>query len=450
MKTGFSKSMFSRIFMALMIAFSIFILLISIIIIIGYKTSVSNWSDQKQEEITVNLSRDIAASYKKYSRFVPNELRDITDKYLPGNIQLILLNSDRELVMVRRGRASGYVVRLQTGTMPADRVFFIRSDSETIGIMYMDKIDFQFDRANQQLEESLQISFFAAVISSVLIIFLVSFLLAKNLSRPAAEIARGIKKIARGEYQIRIREKGPEEIMQIARSVNDLGSQLQNEAEIRHQWTQDIAHDLRTPVAAVKSQIEGILDRVLPLDFKHMEKINREMLRIEKLVNDLGELTRLESPEIRLKKNSVGLDILFDSVLESFRIFISNKQLEIRKKIIFKKIRADNDLLFRVVQNIISNAVAYTPKKGLIRIKAIKKKNAVLVSVFNSGPGISMQEQEKLFSRLYRGEYARNTPGSGLGLTIAKKIIELHKGNIYIKSRRNTGNWIEFQIPFDH
>jgi two-component system sensor histidine kinase BaeS len=218
------------------------------------------------------------------------------------------------------------------------------------------------------------------------------------------------------------------------------------EETLRRQWAADIAHDLRTPIAALKSQFEGMIDGVLELTRDRIAKNSIELLRIETLINDLGELTRLESPEIRIHRESIDADLFFKELNNRFEHEFEKNRLSIMWEKGVDTFTGDEGLVLRAVSNFISNAIRHTPEGGKIRIAIDKNGKDYTISVFNSGEGIPREEIAKVFDRLYRGEYARKTPGSGLGLTISQKIAELHAGKVTIKSSNDHGTTVEMRI----
>jgi two-component system sensor histidine kinase BaeS len=246
-------------------------------------------------------------------------------------------------------------------------------------------------------------------------------------------VAGSLDRLAHGRLESRLEEGGSRELALIARSANRLAGQLAREQELRRQWAQDLAHDLRTPVSALMAQLEGMRDGVLDTDSRRLERNIRELARIDTLVHDLEELTRLESPEMKLSAAPVAVNQLLDELADRFAAALKAKKIEIQRHITAFLLRADEDLLLRALSNILSNAVRHTPEGGGIRVTVETEGGDALIRVFNSGPPISPEDAERAFDRLYRGEYARHSPGSGLGLTIARKIIELHGGALSIE-----------------
>jgi two-component system sensor histidine kinase BaeS len=252
--------------------------------------------------------------------------------------------------------------------------------------------------------------------------------------------------MANGNLQDRVRGSQVREINQIARSANLLAARLSSEEQLRRQWAGDVAHDLRTPLAALRSQLEAMADGVLEASPERLRKNLGELDRMEALVHDLAELTRLESPELELNRAPLDPAELVVELAHRFERRIQKKSIHLDTEIETGTIRADRGLLFRALSNILDNAVRYTPEAGTIRIRAVRKTADVVFSVFNTGKNLSDRELEQVFDRLYRGEFARSTSGSGLGLTIVRRVAQLHGGNATMLNVPGEGVRIDMTI----
>jgi len=233
---------------------------------------------------------------------------------------------------------------------------------------------------------------------------------------------------------VKIPEDGAEEIVVIARAANELARKLGREEAIRKQWAADVAHDLRTPIAAVRAQLEGMRDGVLSLTGERVGKNLDEILRIESLVDDLAELTRLESPEMKLRTVAVSAERFCRDLESRFEQDFRAKRITAEWGCGALTLFADEGLLLRAISNFITNAVRHTPEGGRIRVAFEEAAEGFAVRVFNTGEAIPKEEIERIFQRLYRGERSRMTPGAGLGLTISLKIAELHGGTVRVES----------------
>ncbi len=316
-----------------------------------------------------------------------------------------------------------------------------------LGYYRTGRMQFQADTANRRFLESLRGAFWVGASASLVIAVLAGLFFSRGLTQPAIRVAEGLERMARGELSARLPEQGASEIARIVRSANRLGSQLEREREIRRRWVQDIAHDLRTPIAALKAQFEAMRDGVLELSVERVSRNLREIERIQTLVMDLEELMRLESPEMRLEPAEVPVVPLLDELRGRFALDMERKALVWQQESSLAALQADPKLLQRALTNVLANAVQHAPAGGTIRASVSASEAGPQIVVGNTGTPIPEAEREKVFDRLYRGEYARSTPGSGLGLTIARRIAELHGGSVRIDDWEGRGTQVIFSFP---
>jgi two-component system sensor histidine kinase BaeS len=307
--------------------------------------------------------------------------------------------------------------------------------------------DFGADRADARFLGSMRRTVWIGIAFASVLAFFFAFFLSRRLGRSAMRVSDGIERMAAGNLSVKIPEDGAEEIVVIARAANELARKLGREEAIRKQWAADVAHDLRTPIAAVRAQLEGMRDGVLSLTGERVGKNLDEILRIESLVDDLAELTRLESPEMKLRTVAVSAERCCRDLEARFERDFRAKGIAAEWGCGALTLFADEGLLLRAISNFITNAVRHTPEGGRIRVSFEEAAGGFAVRVFNTGEAIPKEEVERIFQRLYRGERSRGTPGAGLGLTISLKIAELHGGTVKVESEDGRGTTLIMTLP---
>ncbi|RPJ07318.1 MAG: sensor histidine kinase, partial [Spirochaetaceae bacterium] len=374
---------------------------------------------------------------------------------IPADIPFAVLGPDMELVFSNHMRPEGRpdmsgISGQGMRRMDQGPLVKVTSGGRMIGYVTSSSRRFYDDQANASLVSSMTtVIILDLVIASAAGIALM-FLFSRTLSRPAHQIAERLDRMAMGDLVAPVPSGGSSEIISIAHSAERLGRELASERASRQRWSADLAHDLRTPISAMRAQFEGMLDGVLSLDKGRIEKNLKELGRLEELVTDLEELIRLESPEMRIEKKSIDAGALFRELGERFAHEIEKKNITVQHSIGVHStgagLEADPALLQRALVNIMANAVRHVERNGTIRFSFLQNDEEAVLSVFNSGSFIPFDELPHVFDRLYRGELARNTPGSGLGLTIAKQVAELHGGSICIESREGWGTEVRINL----
>ncbi|MCM8900292.1 HAMP domain-containing protein [Caldicoprobacter algeriensis] len=287
------------------------------------------------------------------------------------------------------------------------------------------------------------------IISLFLSLFIAAFM-SKRLSTPISRVIEAAHKISKGYYQDRITEKSSiKEISQLTKTINDLAETLEKQEMLRKRLTADVAHELRTPLATLQSHMEAMIDGVWEPDIDRLKSCHEEIVRISRLVGDLEKLAKYESENLILNKTRFDVSELIRHIIKNFEMDFINKRLDIRfygqREIVF----ADKDKITQVIINLLSNAVKYTPEGGRVEVRVEDSGDVINIIVKDTGEGISPEDLPYIFERFYRADKSRNrlTGGAGIGLTIAKAIIEAHKGTIRANSRINEGTEFIVSLP---
>jgi histidine kinase len=310
-----------------------------------------------------------------------------------------------------------------------------------------------FSIFNQMILEALSYGFVAALLISLL----VSGLMSHCFVRPLQQMAKAADYIADGHYQERlpIRRKDPSEQDELERlgfRFNRMAVRLQENEKTRRQLIGDVSHELRTPLTVIKGTMEGLMDGVLTMEQVNFERMFRQTLRLERLVDDLQELSRIEADSMVLDLKRIYLNRVITEVADILRVRFEEKGVALHPPEIAKTlfVIADEDRLGQVVVNLLSNALRYTPTGGDVWITASEEGEFVTVCVKDTGIGISEQHLHKIFDRFYRVEPSRSRQmgGSGIGLTIAKRLVEAQDGEIWAESEGpGQGAVFKFTLP---
>ena len=423
------RSLFLKTLFYFLGALLIFFVIMAVSLFAGFNRSLTNWGKNKSEEIRQAAIRMLDN---------PDEVPTTT---FPENIPVFIYDDTYTLIYTNRGASR----RLEAGSEAVADPIMV--DGETIGYYHIGNIIFQNDYANQQLIRSMVRVMWIGIVVSWITSVVFALFFSRTLSRPARLVSAGLNRIAAGNLTEVIPERGTDEIAQIALSANNLRSQLLKEKELRAQWAQDIAHDLRTPIAALKAQFEGMADGVLPMNRDRIEQNIAEILRVEMLINDLQELMTLETPELYPNIQEMDIQSLISQLLGAFTFTAQKKNITIAQTVQVPAFRADEALMLRALGNIVNNAIRHSHEGSVITISAEESAGCTVIKIHNTGEVIPEEEIERVFDRLYRGDQARHTPGSGLGLTIARQIIELHGGTIGISSGAEAGTVVLIRLP---
>lgn len=295
-------------------------------------------------------------------------------------------------------------------------------------------------------------SLLIAVLAASFTALIVSFIFSQRILAPVRVMKNASQRIAEGHYDERVQSHGHDELSQLAGSFNQMAEQLEQTENMRRRLIGDVAHELRTPLTAIKGSAEGLMDGVLPASEETFQQIHAESERLSRLVDDLQELSRVESRAVQLDIHPVDLSAVIQTVTRRMQHQFDEKRVALTSSLPRDPIHilADEDRLVQIITNLIGNALQYTPENGTVTVSAEYNKNETRISVHDTGLGIPPEHLARIFERFYRVDKSRTRArgGSGIGLTIARHLVEAHGGKIWAESAgENKGSVFLFTLP---
>ncbi len=352
--------------------------------------------------------------------------------------------------------ASGRVVYDETGSYQTfsisrrKQAIPIEQDGETIGYLLISAGNGASGPAQAFLTLITQ-SLVQAGVLAALLGLLLGFLIARHLSNPLDRLARAARGLSQGDLGQRAPVAGSDEVMEVMTAFNEMAEALQRSEQLRQNMIADIAHELRTPLTVIQGNLQAMLDGVYPMTEEEIARIYDETLLLNRLVSDLRALTQAEAGQLPLNRVATDPAELVSGVAEAFREAAREKNIVLETTIApgLPTILADPDRLRQVFANLVSNALRHTPAGGRITLAAASTGDAVRFSVSDTGPGLTPAEQAHVFERFWRADASRSRDrgGSGLGLTIARYLIEAHGGEMGVASEPGQGATFWFILP---
>ena len=288
---------------------------------------------------------------------------------------------------------------------------------------------------------------------AALVVLLVLLLLGRAIVRgvrgsaePIADLMAATSRVETGDYGARVREAGPRDLRRLARAFNAMSARLERDAAERRQLLADVSHELRTPLSVIQGNVEGILDGLYPADRAHLEPILEETQLLERLVEDLRTLSLSETGALQLHREPSDVAALLSESVAAFRAKADADSVTLSLAVDddLPAMELDQSRLRQVIENLLDNAVRLTPAGGAVKVRAATSAEAVLIEVQDTGPGIAAEVLPHIFDRFYR---AGERGGSGLGLPIARSLVEAHGGTISVSSQPGQGATISVRLP---
>lgn len=313
-------------------------------------------------------------------------------------------------------------------------------------------------------EHDLPLLMVLLVFSAIISLFF-AFFLSQNIVTRLRTLLDFSRKVAQGDLSVRVEARARDEIGQLATEFNGMVAQLeksraetQRMEESRRELIAAVSHDLRTPLASVRAMVEALNDGVvsdLPTVTRYLHTIQGETRHLTMLIDDLFELSQIDAGVLKLHMEIASLADLVSDTLESMAPQAQQKGVHLQGGVegVPKRIPLDAPRMQRVIYNLVQNAIRHTPADGTVTLKVLGKPDKVELTVADTGEGIAESDLPNVFERFYRGERARTrdsqsaAPGAGLGLAIARGIVEAHGGTITAMSQYGKGAVFRIELP---
>lgn len=286
------------------------------------------------------------------------------------------------------------------------------------------------------------------LILSVLILggisLILSLIFSRKLTKPIKNLTEAAKQISEGNIKSRVSVTGKDEISVLGNTFNTMAENIELQESLRRKLTSNIAHELRTPLTVMQGEIEGMLDGLIKVDNERLQSLHEETSRLKNLIEAIEELTRAEASALELKKEYIDIKQFLDNIKGRFERMFSDKGVNlIIDGVDNLKIYADPEKLSQIIINLLTNALKATDIGGQVVIKASIEGELGKITISDTGAGIKKQDLPYIFERFYRASEG----GIGIGLTIAKELVEAHGGKIIVNSESGKGTSFEIYLP---
>ena len=448
-----ARSLFARSLVEHLVSLLLLTILVAGAFFFSVRRSVDVWNvnrGQRLENLILPILSDV---YRGAGTLDPVRIHEQLRSILTANVYAFVFDPSgspayvyslgQQIPIWDEPAVEAALVRLQQSDRTPIPIF---DGPDLIGYLAADTVGFTHDAVNRRFLSSITGTLLAGMAGSVLVALGAAWLFATKLSRETKAVAGGLREIAAGRRDVSFLPTTTRELREISDSARRMQVQLIDEERMRRQWMEDISHDLRTPVAALKSQLEGITDGYLPANRDRLINLCDEVAQIEWLVSDLRELSTIESPDTLIVREPVNLGDFVSRVAEGVRVSMNGSGAELQISCsLDEPVPGDPHLLRRAFGNLIRNAFEHVEPGGDVIISIEARDGLAVVDIANTG-FVRTDEIARFFDRLYRGRKRRGPGGSGLGLPIARSIFERHEGYVAMQ-QRGTMTHLFVQLP---
>lgn len=330
--------------------------------------------------------------------------------------------------------------------------FHLEVGGETIGFVLASREAFRQSQAERLLFERVNRTVLFASLAAAGLALGLGLLLTRTLTNPIRELTSATRAVAQGDLEQQVPVRSNDELGELARSFNQMSADLVNAQSLRRQMTADIAHELRTPLSVILGHVDAIEEGVLPPSPETLHIIREETAQLSRLVEDLRVLSRADAGELSLTMIPSDPGTLMEKVIAAHRPLAAEQGIELIMEIGdgLPAVNVDPDRIGQVLDNLLSNALRFTPADGTIQLFARQAETGVELGVIDFGPGIEPEALPYVFERFYRADTSRGRDlgGSGLGLAIAHSIVESHNGHLSVESAPGEGATFIIWLPY--
>ena len=268
----------------------------------------------------------------------------------------------------------------------------------------------------------------------------------RSAAAPVGDLIEASGRVEAGDFSTRVPESGPGEVRALARAFNAMSARLEEAEQQRRSALADVSHELRTPLTVIQGNLEALLDGVYPADAAHIEPILAETRILERLIDDLRTLTLAEAGSLVLHREPTDLGALLNEVTAGYRSQAESAGIALKVTVAddMPLLAIDPARIRELISNLVTNALRHTPRDGIVELSAERADNGAAVSARDTGQGIPPDQLDRIFDRFYRSP---DSPGSGLGLPIARSLVDAHGGSMTATSQPGLGTIIRFTLP---
>jgi len=292
-----------------------------------------------------------------------------------------------------------------------------------------------------------------AGITAGVVAILLSFVLIRQLTGPLRKLDAAVRRIAAGTFDHRVDIVSSDEIGRLASSFNEMASSLASSEQVKKRLIADISHELRTPITAVRTTLEGLRDGLIQPSPETLTALHDKVLLTTRLVQDLHQLALADAGRLSIHPAPTSIAQLLETIVETIGVQLEDERIDLVRAIDpnLPLVHADAHRIEQVLLNLLSNAIRHSPEGGRILVRVVQDRGSLRVEIQDSGPGLSASDLRHVFDRFYRADASRaGAVGAGLGLSIAKALVETHGGTIWAENAPEGGARFGFTLPISH
>jgi signal transduction histidine kinase len=415
--------------------------LVAVLAVIFTDRDVTALVQQRRQDLVRSLAADAVSTYYTGSIGWSNV-------YLKPALDLAGSDGAQAAVLDDRGQ-----VKFSTLTRPASSAginrYPLTSGGRRIGTLLVRFTGSGLAASANRLRTSLVSALVGAAGLAAVLALTVALAVSRRITRPVMRLIESARAMGRGDRLVRVGEVpgAPAELRELAVTFDRMAETITAQERLRRSLVADVAHELRTPVAVLQANTEALLDGLRPHTPEQTASLHEEVVRLGRMVEDLQTLAAAEAAALQLTLRPCDLAQLAAAAADDWQASFAAAGISFFRQLEPVPVLADPGRLHQVIDNLLSNAHKYTPAGGQVRMTLHAYGGQARLAVTDTGPGISPDDQPRVFDRLWRGNDASDTAGGGIGLAIAAELIRAHQGRIELASQPGSGSTFTATLP---
>jgi two-component system sensor histidine kinase BaeS len=415
--------------------------LTAVLVNLSFGGLLNGYLDQQQQSRQDQVVALLAGAYQRHQSWDPAELDAITPTLAMMGASVNVEDASGQSVWSMPVGSPGSVMggmgsMMGTTTLGPSQRFPVTVDRSVVGTAVV-RLPLQGQlTANVAFRDAVNRLLLVGGLLGALAAVALGLMLARRATVPVRNLTRAAKQLARGDRAARVEQRSGDEFGQMAAAFNSMADTIVEEDWLRQTFAADIAHELRTPLMILSSQLEAMEDGVLDLGPDSIRSLQEETRRMSKLVADLEVLASADAAHFTLQKEQVDLAVLVAAVAGDFAQLFQAEAVQLETQLEPAIVEGDPGRLRQILGNLLANALKFTPRGGRVRVRLVREVSRAVMNVSDSGPGIPQSELDRVFERFFRG-HGGAAGGSGIGLTVVRELVAAHGGEV---SAANSGD----------
>ncbi|HEY4914310.1 MAG TPA: ATP-binding protein [Candidatus Dormibacteraeota bacterium] len=425
--------------------------LTAVLVNLSFGGLLNGYLDQQQQSRQDQVVALLAGAYQRHQSWDPAELDAITPTLAMMGASVNVEDASGQSVWSMPVGSPGSVMggmgsMMGTTTLGPSQRFPVTVDRSVVGTAVV-RLPLQGQlTANVAFRDAVNRLLLVGGLLGALAAVALGLMLARRATVPVRNLTRAAKQLARGDRAARVEQRSGDEFGQMAAAFNSMADTIVEEDWLRQTFAADIAHELRTPLMILSSQLEAMEDGVLDLGPDSIRSLQEETRRMSKLVADLEVLASADAAHFTLQKEQVDLAVLVAAVAGDFAQLFQAEAVQLETQLEPAIVEGDPGRLRQILGNLLANALKFTPRGGRVRVRLVREVSRAVMNVSDSGPGIPQSELDRVFERFFRG-HGGAAGGSGIGLTVVRELVAAHGGEVSAANAGDGGAVFTVTLP---